>query len=196
MQMGTQHREWQQRGYLVREVLEDVKLQFDELDCLREPELVIHLVQVQWCNLGNPHPVACWWHMLHSCSKGELQRRDTQGNSLIKSGKLSWEKTSWKVASASLAICACLILCFLANVIHQSSYLWANPCISWANSHSSWNLAWLSCKFLRAWWKPNPSSIWVPSSWWGWRADKVTDSTIWSERQCSSSYLCHKASQR
>ena len=46
-QMGAQLGECQQRGYLVREALEEVEFQFDELDCLRGPEPVSLLTWVQ-----------------------------------------------------------------------------------------------------------------------------------------------------
>ena len=50
-----------------------------------------------------------------------------KGSSLIESFKLTWEKTSWKVSSASSTICAHCFSCLLANLIHQLSYYWANP---------------------------------------------------------------------
>ena len=59
--------------------------------------------------------------------------------------------------------------CFLANLICWSSYFLVNPSTSWANSHLSWTLAlMMPCNHFRAWWKPGPSSVWEPSSQWGW----------------------------
>ena len=118
-----------------------------------------------------------------------------QGSSLTKWVELVWEKTSWKVVSASSAIRAHCFSCFLAILIHQSSYFLVNLSTSWANSHSSWTLSWpMPCNCFRARWKPGPSSIWKSSSWWGWGVMREPDSSIGSDRWCSSLQLFHKVS--
>ena len=77
-QMGSHPRECQQRGYLVREVLEEAEFQLDELDCLRGPEPVSPLSQIQQWSLECPLSVAWQWPALHSYSEGELWRRSTR----------------------------------------------------------------------------------------------------------------------
>ena len=119
------------------------------------------------------------------------------GSNLIELDEHAWEKTSWKVASACMTIHACHLSCLLASLICLSWYFWTNSYVSWTNSHSSWALALLtSCRSLRAGWKPDCPSILVPSSWWGWGANKGTKNEIWLERQFSFSELCHRASQK
>ena len=116
-----------------------------------------------------------------------------QGSSLTESVEFVWEKTSWKVVSVSSVIWASCFSCFLANLIWQSSYFLVNSSTSLANSHSSWTLAQLMpCNCIRAGWNRGPSSIWKPSSVWGWRDNKGTNSSIGLDRQCSSLELFHK----
>ena len=110
-------------------------------------------------------------HFIH-IAKGNC-RGDTPGR---QPDWVSWahlKKTSWKVEAASSAIWACSFWCFLANLICQSLYFIANTCISWANFHSSWTLAWLMpCNCCRDRWKSDLSSILEPSSLLGWGATK------------------------
>ena len=131
--------------------------------------------------------------MLCSCSKGELERTH-QGSSLIESVELSWEKT-WKVGSASFAICACYFSCFLANLICQSLYFLASPCASWDNLPFQLDSCLVDAlQPLEGWVKARFSLHLGALYPMGMGGNEGTSSGIGSERRCSSSELFHRVS--
>ena len=58
--------------------------------------------------------------------------------------ELTWDNTSWRVASVWLIMCALCLAFLLACLAHLCLHLSANSCISWMSSYSSWTLAWLA----------------------------------------------------
>ena len=189
-QMGALLGECQQRGYPVKEVLEEVESQFNELDCLWGLKPVSPLAQVQWWSLECPLPVAWWWPAHCSCSEEELWRRSTRATAWMS----QWSSPENRPHERSHPH----LWPFVLTVSHASWPTWsADYCIFKPTPVSPELIhipagLWPGCYFASIW--GLGESLILPSSGCSFldgEADKGTDSEIRLERQCSSSKLCH-----